>query len=845
MNTASGGDIGGQAHWSLRLFGGFDLRHIATDERVTSLGKRERVLLAYLALSPNCRQPRRKLATLLWGDATDATALDNLRTCVWSLRKGLGDTEHRFIASEGEEVALDPTACEVDALKFRRLATQSPQSDLQAAANLYSGELLDGLDIQNEEFESWRRDEATRYRNQAVDVLTRLMTKLSESGETERAIETGLRISRLEPLHEAAIRGLMQLYAGSGRRGAAVQLYRTLADALRTELDAQPEAETRLLFAELARGGEEPAGVAATSDAGLPSLPTSMARASDLPGTSRGASAVDSNLTVFKDDGHGSSTSGEAPRPVFGVRASVAILAGVAVVAIMLIFYRQFVLSGAPEATLAGPAPSAAQASAISIAVLPFTNMSGDASQEFFSDGMSEEITSALAKIPDLHVVGRTSAFQFKGENKDLRAIGRSLNATHLLEGSVRKVGDRVRITAQLIQADSGLNIWTENYDREFTDVFAIQEEIAQAIATALRFPLGLQKGQHLVSNRTSNADSYENYLRARALLRGRGALEPGGPLTEAVKLLEQVVASDPNYAPAWGLLGQAYALIPAFSVASVNGSTEELRRVATESLQKAEVSSQRATRLDRNNIDGYTALGLARRFRGGFVEAEDLSKQALSLDPGNPDALHEYSLVLADVGRLKDSLAMRVRLQAQEPLVPIFNQVTATVLWESGRNDEAVELLKTSPRTFVPRLYLPQVYASMGRYGAAADSMLEIPSGDYLPGAVDEAIRLLHAAPANAGSPKTMVSAGALGFVYLYAGAPDRALDFFEGLAEAGYPALGNAPSFLWAPSYAALRKTERFKAYVRKSGMLDYWRQRGWPDLCRPMGVDDFICD
>src|SRR5258707_11135083 len=129
---------------------------------------------------------------------------------------------------------------------------------------------------------------------------------------------------------------------------------------------------------------------------------------------------------------------------------------------------------------------------AISVAVLPFTNMSGDASQEFFSDGMTEEITSALTKIPDLRVVGRTSAFEFKGQNKNLRDIGHALSATHLLEGSVRKAGNRLRITAQLVQADSGVNVWSDSYDRELTDIFAIQEDIARAIAGALRMPLNL-----------------------------------------------------------------------------------------------------------------------------------------------------------------------------------------------------------------------------------------------------------------------------------------------------------------------------------------------------------------
>ena len=138
---------------------------------------------------------------------------------VWNLRKALGDTEHRVIASEGEDIVLDVAAFEVDVLAFRRLAAQSGRTELEAAAKLYSGEFLDGLGIESEEFESWRRAEATRCRDQAVDVLTRLMTQLAECGETERAIETGERILRLEPLHEAAVRRLMRLYGESGRRG--------------------------------------------------------------------------------------------------------------------------------------------------------------------------------------------------------------------------------------------------------------------------------------------------------------------------------------------------------------------------------------------------------------------------------------------------------------------------------------------------------------------------------------------------------------------------------------------------------------------------------------------------
>jgi len=179
-----------------------------------------------------------------------------------------------------------------------------------------------------------------------------------------------------------------------------------------------------------------------------------------------------------------------------------------------------------------------------SVAVLPFLNLSRDAGEEYFSDGMTVEITSALANVPGLLVIGRVSAFKFKGHSQDLRSIGLELGTTHLIEGSVRKLGNRVRITAELIQASNGGCVWAESFDRELTDIFAVQEEIARAIASAMHVPLGLK--QSAVRNRTKDFDSYENYLRAKALIRARGLAN----LTKASDLLEQVVAQDPGFAP-------------------------------------------------------------------------------------------------------------------------------------------------------------------------------------------------------------------------------------------------------------------------------------------------------
>ncbi len=228
-------------------------------------------------------------------------------------------------------------------------------------------------------------------------------------------------------------------------------------------------------------------------------------------------------------------------------------LIGALAVVLLFMGYRQLVPT--PQAGVdAARSASLNPAGAISLAVLPFTNLSSDPEQEFFSDGITEEITAALARVPDLRVVGRTSAFQFKGQNQDLRAIGQSLNATHLIEGSVRKAGDRVRITVQLIKSDDGIHVWSQNYDRQLTDVFAIQEDVARTVTASLNMSLGLKPGEQLVSNRAIDAVSYEQFLRGKtALLRARNAFP------EQLAILEPIVAKNPNYAPAWAALSRAY----------------------------------------------------------------------------------------------------------------------------------------------------------------------------------------------------------------------------------------------------------------------------------------------
>jgi TolB-like protein/DNA-binding SARP family transcriptional activator len=710
--SALGSENKGPARWSLRLFGGFELNELPGGDRAVSLGKRERVLLAYLSLSPNFRQPRRKLVTLLWGDAADDTTLDNLRNCLWGLRKALGDTEHRVIASEGEDIVLDASSFDVDAWALRRLATQSGRGELEEAAKLCSGELLDGLDIDSEEFESWRRAEAAEFRDRTVDVLARLMTQLVELGESERATETGTRILKLDPLNEVAARRLMRLYTESGRRGTAVQLYRALAETLKTELDAQPEAETRAVFAEIARGGEEQTPAPASPQEAVPaSRATPRVAGSEQP-------ALSPNIA------RGSDMSGRRQRlpwPTLQLRGPLAILAGAVLLAVALVSYREFAPLDTRQEIVAEPAASASQSNVISVAVLPFVNLSGDPGQEFFSDGMTEEITSALAKVPDLRVVGRTSAFQFKGQNQDLRDIGKSLAVSHLIEGSVRKAGDRVRITVQLIKTGDGTHIWSEDYDRQFTDIFALQEDIARAITTALRTPLGLKPGEKLVKNRSIDPESYEQFLRARALFMRGGQMRNA----EATALLEQVVAGNPDYVPAWRELVRTYYNAALLSPARFSGSPDEFRRAAEANLAKGEAAARRAIQLDANRPEGYVALAQVLLVRGNIPSADEMISKAFALVPNDPEALDLRSAKLAIAGQVKEANAMMQQLRTLEPFVPTYNRFAALWLWVDGQNDAAIAILRDLPVANANNpADLAMIYASMGRYGEAADRL-------------------------------------------------------------------------------------------------------------------------
>jgi serine/threonine-protein kinase len=315
-----------------------------------------------------------------------------------------------------------------------------------------------------------------------------------------------------------------------------------------------------------------------------------------------------------------------------------------------------------------------------SIAVLPFANMSADPENEYFSDGIAEEIINALNKIEGLRVASRTSAFAFKGKNQDIGGIGRQLKVDAVLEGSVRKAGNRLRITAQLVNVSDGYQLWSERFDRQFEDVFAIQDEIAKAIAEALKLQLGSEQ-QELVAP-AKNLEAYTRYLKGR--FHYNKFTEPG--VRKSLELYQHALLADPGY-------GRAHA-----------GIADSWCRLADdwlapdEAYPRAKAAATRALQLDPDLPEAMTVLGkVLGWYEWEFGEAERLLRRAVALSPNNAESHWALGSVLPSVGRLQEGLEELRRAAALDPLFALYQRWVGRFLLYMGNYDEAIAQSKAT----------------------------------------------------------------------------------------------------------------------------------------------------
>jgi TolB-like protein/Tfp pilus assembly protein PilF/predicted Ser/Thr protein kinase len=311
-----------------------------------------------------------------------------------------------------------------------------------------------------------------------------------------------------------------------------------------------------------------------------------------------------------------------------------------------------------------------------SVAVLPFANMSGDKDNEYFSDGLSEEIINALAQLPGLKVTARTSAFAFRGKEQDIRKIAETLNVRNILEGSVRRAGNRIRVTAQLINAADGYHLWSQRYDREMTDVFAVQDEIAAAIAGTLELKLAGRPAA--VLRHTPNLPAYE------AFLKGRHYAFRGSPdaHAQARAYFEQAIALDPLYAEPHAEMGQLYLVLAAWGL-----------RPAREVMPLARSEARNALELSAAEPRAHAVLGcVAGLYDFDWKQAEEHFHRAMAADPIPPEVHTRYAVFyLAPLGRLEEALAEIEKSLELDPLSALWRSVLSLLLVTVGRHNQAI----------------------------------------------------------------------------------------------------------------------------------------------------------
>jgi adenylate cyclase len=329
----------------------------------------------------------------------------------------------------------------------------------------------------------------------------------------------------------------------------------------------------------------------------------------------------------------------------------------------------------AAGATATTPAGSAVDAR--SIAVLPFVNMSGDAANEYFSDGISEEILNVLARVPELSVAARTSSFQFKGEKRDVSQIATQLKVRMVLEGSVRKQGDRVRITAQLIDAGTGYHLWSQTYDRNLKDIFAIQDEIARAIGDELKVRVASVAGTVAGGHGTTNLEAHDLYLQGLALWQVRR----GDELWSAKTLFERAIAADPRFAQAWAGLALLYSVLADYTVKISYAESAALARDAAE----------RTLVLDPTLPEPYAALGNSENLAGRPETAVALLERAIALRPSFATAHQWLGTTLVPMGQVEKGLAMLERAAVLDPRSVIVASNRAAMLLIAGRHADAI----------------------------------------------------------------------------------------------------------------------------------------------------------
>ena len=534
----------------LALLGGFQAH--AAGQQIDIPGRKERGLLAFLAIPAGEARSREKLAGLLWSDRGDAQARESLKQAIFKLRRSLDGAQPSPLLADREFVGLEKTAVTVDVAEFEQLIGEGTIESLSRATALYRGDLLDGLDLRDAAFDEWLLMERQRLRDLARETLAKLVDWHMSAGAHDQAAAAARRLLAIDSLREVTHRALMQIYAAQGQTALALKQYRLCRDALEVELGVRPEAETERLYRSI----------------------------QEKRSAGRQVSEHQASAKISDEEG----PLLYAPPPV-----------------------RE------PAASVAKP----------SIAVLPFVNLSGDPAQDYFAEGIAEEIILDLGRFRSLLVISRPSSFSYKGRSVSAQTVGRELNVQYAVEGSVRRAGGRLRVIAQLIDAETGSHLWGERYDRDAEDIFSVQDEVTQSIVANVAGRLDDVGSERALRKRSEQLSIYD------ILLQGRYFLNRGSEtdVIHARELYEHALGMEPTNARAHVGLAWTY-VYEADSYWTEN---------ATAAARRAFGIASKAIELDSHDSEAHLILaGVYLKVQSNFDLASSQVESAIRLNPND-----------------------------------------------------------------------------------------------------------------------------------------------------------------------------------------------------------------
>lgn len=636
--------------------------------------KKAWALLAYLALQPGRAFDREHLAGLLWGDRFDEQSRKSLRQTLYEIRTALGDDAGKYLDTTRDTIRVNGEDLAVDALRFHALTAGDDEEALADADRLYQGLLLQGLDTGEEAFEEWLAAERARLHVRACGVLERLAALRLEDGDFAAAIETARRLIGLDPLNEEAHRLLIRALAAAGRRSEALTHFKELEALLDKELQAPPEPETQAL-ADAVRAGTLSRSTAPQAKA---------ARASPPRRTPWRWAAIAASVIVVG----------------FGAFAG-------------WLQWTKPDFQPAAARSMAYPLPDKP-----SIAVLPFDTFSGDERDDFIAKGLTEDIITALSSIPELFVISRTSSFAFKDEPVTVTEVAEALGVRYIVEGSIQRSRDTLRINVQLIDAMKGNHLWAKNFDGDTKDLFALQDEIVRQITIELQVKLTFGDIARVAARGTTNLDAW--------LLRNEATTEiykfTRESTVRARELLQRAHELDRNWARPLGGIAWSYWW------EARRGWTDDPEGAIRKGIELAEKSIE----MDPKEPLGYMQLGNLMQLKGDHDRAVALRAKAVELAPNDMAANWGLGSVLVQAGQTERGVELLKRAERLAPRHPVsLSWALAQGQLFAGHYEDAIETARRAvargPERVGSHVRLAAAYSALGRMEEAQAEAAEV----------------------------------------------------------------------------------------------------------------------